>query len=224
METKREAAQTPCSCDFRVTFIRISHYISATFWNYSHFGLQVLIWFQLFIISAQRKISCSVYKNPNDISCVPCQFNFASRMETRLVSFMSVGAVRQMSRTGTEVFSLAHIGELWIFNILPYKTETRRCKICVSVWARRWECDWEDNEIKMENKRHRIHSHTVLPIQSLSAGYASLWHTGSGLWSASTNLLYVHTVILLCYISRLPARWLYSQQIDEGDFMLIYHG
>lgn len=119
-------------------------------------------------------------------------------METRLVSFMSVGAVRQMSRTGTEVFSLAHIGELWIFNILPYKTETRRCKICVSVWARRWECDWEDNEIKMENKRHRIHSHTVLPIQSLSAGYASLWHTGSGLWSASTNLLYVHTVILLC--------------------------
>lgn len=41
-------------------------------------------------------------------------------------------------------------------------------------------------------------AHTVLPMQRMSAGYASLWQTGSGLWSASTNLLYVHTVILLC--------------------------
>lgn len=136
METKREAAQTPCSCGFRVTFIGISHYISAIFWNYSHFGLQVLIWFHFgltfFLFQLDVKFLVR-YKEPKRHFRVLCQFNSASWMETRLVSFMSVGAVRQTSRTGTEVFGLAHAGELWIFNILPHETESRRCKICLCV-------------------------------------------------------------------------------------------
>lgn len=81
-----------------------------------------------------------------------------SWMETKLVSFISCGDVKQMGWVWSEVFSGVHIGELCVFNILLHKIENTHCQcVCERERGResKREDDWEDCNGKTERIKEK---------------------------------------------------------------------